>query len=211
VEVIVARNIAWAALEAKQADLLLQVEKDPSQRFLLLSEPQPTFTHGLSSSRTELLWENPEQKGVSLHPVSRGGKWTYHGPGQLVAFPIMDLSQNGFGKRQARPFLERVSRIARDFIASYGIETELRPQPYGLYYQAAKVASFGFSLQKGVSSHGFAIYLTKQTPYFEGIVPCGAQSAQVTSLEEAGVHLEWESAAARLGEFVESGFQEAKN
>jgi lipoyl(octanoyl) transferase len=194
-----------------QHSLVGKVENDPRTSFLLLSEPNPTFTRGVSSKQEDLLWEFPDTRGVAVESVHRGGQWTYHGPGQLVAFPILFLPRFGFPKRGVRAFIEKVMDLTHLFLDDFKVSATEKSEPFGLYVQEKKIASVGFSVRGGVTSHGIALYLKPQGPFFEGIVACGTKEARTTSLEEHGVLGTWQEIAKRFAGRFESGFQETEN
>ena len=205
------RGIAWTDLEALQAQLVEQVTLDPRQSFLLVSEPQPTFTYGRSSDPGELLWEQPADRGVAVHAVERGGRWTYHGPGQVVIYPIAFLPQLGYPKRAARRLLSDLAASVCFYLETLGLAAEVRPDPLGVYLPQGKIASFGLSLRNGISSHGLALYVQPQREFFQGIVPCGMPDPRYTSLAEAGVQIAWETVADGLSGYIKRGFQASKN
>jgi lipoate-protein ligase B len=210
VEKLTRRAIAWNDLEALQAELVARVTKDPREAFLLVSEPESTFTHGRSSQAGDLLC-NPAERGVAVAAVERGGQWTYHGPGQVVVYPIAYLPTLGYPKRAARRFLGDLAESVRGYLGTLELKSEVRPTPYGVYLPQGKIASFGVSLRNGISSHGVAFYLRPQRAFFSGIVPCGRSDSQITSLAEAGVNIEWETAAEGLSGYIKRGFQASKN
>ncbi len=210
-ETLTRRGIPWTELEALQAELVGRVTRDPREAFLLVSEPTPTFTYGLSGTSAELLWADAEKRGVKVHPVARGGRWTYHGPGQIVIYPIGFLPKLGYPKRAVRKFLGDLASSVRLFLAGYGLKGDIRETPFGVFVGDEKIASFGLSLRNGVSSHGLAFYAKPQTGYFDGIIPCGMDRPRITSLEEAGVSLPWERVAGELTDYIKRGFQASKN
>ncbi len=210
-ELITRRAIPWAELEALQEQLVEKVRQNPQCQFLLLSEPTPTFTHGTSSSIQDLLWTDAAQREIAVHRVDRGGKWTYHGPGQILVYPIVSLASLGFGQRAVRRFVAQFANCIQTYLKSKGVQADIQEDPYGLFVKGAKIASFGLNFRKGISSHGAALYLTPQSPCFAGIVPCGVTNAKFTSLLEAGSDTAWESVASELGDHVKRGFQAPKN
>src|SRR3989338_4580464 len=109
-EVRIERNIDWDALEKIQTSLVQQVQKSPTTGFLLLSEPTPTYTCGRSGTPEELLLAGD----TAVRKVSRGGKWTYHGPGQLLLYPVAALTSLGYHTKSARVFAEDLRKsVAR--------------------------------------------------------------------------------------------------
>lgn len=204
------RGISWPDLEALQAELQKRVAQDPREQYLLFSEPAPTFTHGPSGRPEDLLWQNPLEKGIQVFAVSRGGKWTYHGPGQVLIYPIVSLPSLGYPRRGVRKFVGDLAAGLQAFLSAHQLESEVRDTPFGLYLPKGKVASFGLAFRNGISSHGVAMYLESQQAAFQGIVPCGVP-CPITSLAESGVQLDWNSASVEMGDFVKRSFQAKKN
>jgi lipoyl(octanoyl) transferase len=208
------RDIPWSELENRQTARIESVRRDPNRGFLLFSEPQPTFTAGLSAAAADLLWTEPtrERERTEVHAVSRAGKWTFHGPGQLLLYPIVFLPSLGLNKRAAGAFLENLRGSVVHLLRGYGIDAQAPPHssltPFGVYARGRKLASFGISLRGGICAHGLALYLSEQHRYFAGIHPCGVPAAPVTSVQEQGVDLGWDRASRELAELVKKGFQE---
>jgi lipoate-protein ligase B len=206
---LIRRRTSWLNLEAEQKRRVAVVQANPSERFLLVSEPRPTFTYGRSATPADLLW-GPEQcktQSVDVQPVGRGGRWTYHGPGQILLYPIVQLQRLGYSRRAVHRFLVDLRQGVGNFLTSVGLSPELRDRPFGIYVGGRKLVSFGICLQRGVSSHGLALYLTTQQSFFRGIHPCGVPNEAFTSLEECGIALSWEKAAEQLEEEVKKNFK----
>jgi len=202
---LIERNLSFARLEAIQIDLVQRVQKNPDEGFLLVSEPEPTFTKGRFADDTGCLW-NAEQRakeGVTVAEVSRGGQWTYHGPGQILFYPIVALESLGFSRRAV---YELVTRL-RDGIAAPliegGIRVEKKSKPFGLYAAGKKLSSFGIAVERGICSHGVALYWSDQSRYFEGICPCGVPGQQAVSLQELGWSKSWEDTARQVAHSIE--------
>ncbi len=209
-ELLVHRGIAWPELEALQKKLVDQVTLSRDRAFLLVSEPLPTYTYGKSARAEDLLWTDVEARGIQLQAVERGGKWTYHGPGQILVFPILSLAEWGYPRKGVRRLLTEMAESVRGYLESRGIWAELRWDPFGLYVGGAKIASFGVNVQNGVSSHGLAVYLETQNSPFAGIVPCGAAETRFGCVRDHHPGIEWHSAAIELSGYIKRGFQESK-
>jgi lipoyl(octanoyl) transferase len=207
------RDIAWPDLERLQTECLASVRSDPHQVYLLCSEPKPTFTSGVSARVEDVLWSPEEQKrrGVALHATARGGQWTYHGPGQIVLFPILNLDGFGYDRRAIHRFMGDLRIWLADYLKSLNVVTDLRDRPFGLYADQKKLVSFGMAIQRGISSQGLALYHSEQSKFFQGIHPCGVSSGLVTSLSELGVALSWETVAFQMIETVKKGLKTRKN
>lgn len=211
---LTARDLPWDELEARQQACIAAVRENPRRAFLLLSEPRPTFTGGRSAGEAGLVWDGArrQNEGVDRQTVDRGGQWTYHGPGQLLLYPIVSLPALGWRKRDVVPFLDTVRGGAVRFLNALGVKAETPPnskeQPYGIYVEGRKLASFGISLHGGICAHGLALYVKPQSHFFAGIVPCGVPSQPIVSLAELGVDIDWPNAAAALADAVKNSFQE---
>lgn len=148
IESFIYRKIPWDELERIQFDLI-QKAAGSDHRFLLLSEPLPTFTHGRSAEKEDLLWDSHElaSRGMTLAPVSRGGKWTYHGPGQILVYPIGSLKAWGFSSKNAKAFVETFRNCLAAALVDWGVQAESKEEPYGLFAGNKKITSFGMSFE----------------------------------------------------------------
>ena len=139
---------------------------------LILTEHRPAITFG-RGYRGEL----PEP-GIPVFSIERGGEGTYHGPGQLVAYPIISLAENGIGIRRLVSGLLGAGVIA---LAAAGLHAEARFQPVGIWIGDRKIASLGIAVKRWVSFHGLAINLNNEMEGFGLINPCGMSAATMTS------------------------------
>ncbi|MFM8269744.1 MAG: lipoyl(octanoyl) transferase LipB [Pseudomonadota bacterium] len=209
VKTVIHQQIKWQALEELQRELIQQVKKDPSLFFLLISEPSSTFTFGRNASRTDLIWSESQLKKnqVEVAAVSRGGKWTYHGPGQILIYPIVHLSSLGFSSKEARRFVETLRHSVKNCLESWHLPVQSEEEPFGLFIKEKKLVSFGLSFEGGISSHGLSVCFSSQQFFFNGIHPCGHSETQFTSLLEYLPHLKWCDAAEALVESIKKGFK----
>jgi lipoate-protein ligase B len=148
---------------------------------LLLLEHPPTITVGKAGSIENILVsrETLEQLGISLYFVDRGGDVTYHGPGQLVGYPILDLSSRGGDlKRYVRDLEEVLIRTLEDFSIKAGRD----PQHAGVWIDQKKIASIGLSIRDWVSMHGFALNVSPNLEHFTLINGCGLKNRKATSV-----------------------------
>jgi lipoyl(octanoyl) transferase len=139
-----------------------------------------------------------ERTGIALHETNRGGDVTYHGPGQLVGYPILDLTQY---KRDVRWYVQMLERVIIATLAEYGVSGEHIEGLTGVWTEAgdrkAKIAAIGVHISRWVTSHGFALNVDTDLAYFQYIVPCGL-TKPVTSLRAVGVNASRQDVAARL-------------
>jgi lipoyl(octanoyl) transferase len=148
---------------------------------LLLLEHPPTFTAGRRTHPSHLLLAEAEieRRGAEVHHVDRGGSVTFHGPGQLVGYPIVDLGPAGDVIRYLRRLEEVVIRAAEDL--GVGLERSGRGDT-GIWAGDRKVGAIGVRVSRGVTLHGFALNCTTDLSWFDAIVPCGLADRGVTSL-----------------------------
>jgi len=165
-----------------QAELVNAVRHGTAPDTLLLLEHPHVFTMGKAASPDHLLWDADERarRDVDVIWSDRGGEATYHGPGQLVGYPILDLAHFDITIPQ---YLEMLGRSLIDYLSELGVASE--PGGHGLtgvWSNGEKVAAIGIKLNRSVVSHGFALNLTTDLSYFDGIIPCGHADKRPTSV-----------------------------
>jgi lipoate-protein ligase B len=161
---------------------------------LLLVEHPPVITLGRSAKDAHML-ASPEylaQRGVQRFEVERGGDVTFHGPGQLVGYPIIDLKQH---RRDLHWYLRQVEQFLIDALGAFGLRGDRRPPYTGVWVDDRKIASIGVHAREWVTWHGFALNVATDLRYFDLIVPCGIQAVRMTSVN-AEIPAEHHSLAA---------------
>ncbi|MEO8323989.1 MAG: lipoyl(octanoyl) transferase LipB [Actinomycetota bacterium] len=169
---------AWAL----QRELFLALLDDERGDTLMLLEHPPTYTLGRRALEEDLVYDEAERarRGISLYNVDRGGRATYHGPGQLVGYPILALGDRYDVLTYLRKLEEVVIRVA----ANLGVEAERDPENTGVWVGKNKIGAIGVKITRGITMHGFALNVVTDLSMFEGIVPCGIQDRWVTSIEQ---------------------------
>jgi lipoate-protein ligase B len=159
---------------ARQQDLIPDL--------LLLLEHPPTYTNGRGSSGRDHLLASQEalkQEGASIYEVDRGGDVTFHGPGQLIGYPIIDLKA---WQKDAHLYVWQLEEVLICALADLGISAH-RNRPYvGVWAGDAKIAAIGIKLSHWVTCHGFALNIDPDLTYFRHIVPCGIPNCAITSV-----------------------------
>lgn len=147
---------------------------------ILLQHP-PTITIGRKGSLKEILVDMKElkQKGVFFYEIGRGGKVTYHGPGQLVGYPILDLRSYG---RDLHLYLRGLEEVIIKTLDEFGIKAHRKEGLTGVWIKNKKVASIGIQVKSWISMHGFALNVNCDLTYFNLIQPCGMESEVMTSI-----------------------------
>jgi lipoyl(octanoyl) transferase len=171
------------ALALQRAVARARISGAFSEDLLLLVEHPPVVTLGRSSKDRHLL-ASPAllaSRGVELHEVERGGDVTFHGPGQVVGYPIIDLKRH---KQDLHWYLRQVEEALIRAIAPLGIVGERSAGFTGVWTQGRKLASIGVHARDWVTWHGFALNVTTDLSWFELIVPCGIAEVQMTSVAQ---------------------------
>ena len=150
---------------------------------LLLLEHPPVITLGRSSRAENVL--APDAEGIAVFEIERGGDVTYHGPGQLVGYPILDLTHH---RQDLHWYLRTLEQALIDALAQLGIPAERNPGYTGVWTSAGKrkIASIGVHVKQWVTWHGFALNVTTDLSGFDRIVPCGISGVEMTSIEREG-------------------------
>lgn len=170
--------------------------KNSTTNYLLFVEHPPVYTLGKTGHEENVLLDDEEmrERGILFVRTNRGGDITFHGPEQIVGYPILDLEKFGtdIGK-----YLRNLEEIIIKTLEDYGIKGERSSGETGVWLDAGvagrerKIAAFGVRCSRWITMHGFAFNVNTDLQYFEGIVPCGIKNKQVTSLSrELGHHVD---------------------
>lgn len=203
----------------RQKEIVKAIDEGQQQGHLLLLQHPPTYTIG-SSRHPEHLLLSPEQlkeRGISLFEIDRGGDITYHGPGQLVGYPLLWLDGNkGI---DLHGYLREIEQVIINYLAQYGISGTRKSGYTGVWVGDAKIAAIGVKFNKCrrrkgfITSHGFAFNIKSgiQEDGFRGIIPCGIQEYGVTSLEDmTGLPFSVEQVAREILPYFHEVFQITK-
>lgn len=181
---------AWKRQSVYHKGLIDQKRSGHSEGFnntLVICEHAPVYTLGKSGSPEHLIWteEQRASRGVTYFKINRGGDITYHGPGQLVVYPIFDLDQFF---RDVHLYVRKLEEVIIRLLASYDIEAVRIADYTGVWIKGQpdrKVCAIGVHLSRWVSMHGLALNVSTDLSYFAGIVPCGIneENKVVTSME----------------------------
>ena len=172
---LVAYEPTWRAMQAFNA---ARTPDTPDQLWMV--EHPPVFTLGLAGRA-----EHVRAPGdIPVVRTDRGGQVTYHGPGQVVAYPLLDLRRAGYGVKE---LVRRLEQAAIDLLADYGIEGERRAGMPGVYVRGAKIAAVGLRVARGCTYHGIALNAETDLEPFSRIDPCGYPGLASTRLADLGV------------------------
>lgn len=149
--------------------------------FFLLEHPH-TYTLGKVAEKENLISSESQLKelGVSVYEIDRGGDITYHGPGQIVGYPIIKLSD---WKEDTHQYLRGLEEVIIRTCAEYGLTAGRNPKYTGVWIGERKIAAIGIKVSRWITMHGFAFNINTDLSYFGGIIPCGIKDKDVTSLQ----------------------------
>ena len=165
----------WRSMQQFTATRTAQIPDE-----IWFTEHPPVFTLGLNASRDHLLTPGD----IPVMQVDRGGQVTYHGPGQLMIYPLIDLQRAGLGVRDLVTALEQT---VVDLVAEFDIEAASRKDAPGVYVEERKIASVGLRVRRGASYHGMALNVDVDLEPFSRINPCGFSDLEVTDLTALGI------------------------
>lgn len=189
-----------------QKSLIQEIGREERSETLLLLEHSPTYTLGADRHPEHLLYEKEEleRRGIAVYDIDRGGDITYHGPGQLVGYPLLYLDAVGL---DLHAYLRKLEEVIIRLLADYGIAGSRKSEYTGVWIGDSKIAAIGVKFNKArtrrgfVTSHGFAFNVKRNVEGdgFQGIIPCGISEYGVTSLETlTGLTLEVEDIGTQI-------------
>ncbi|HEY6816159.1 MAG TPA: lipoyl(octanoyl) transferase LipB [Croceibacterium sp.] len=196
-------QVPYRSALAEQETRNAAIAQGRARELVWLLEHPPVYTAGTSAAAAELL--DPRFEVVE---TGRGGRYTYHGPGQRVGYVLLDLGRRG---RDVRRFVHALEGWVIATLAGFGVEAWAVPERIGIWTRdvdgtEAKIGAIGVRVRKWVTMHGFAVNLDPDLTHFSGIVPCGVAEFGVTSLARLGLAVgaeEWDGALrAAAGDFL---------
>jgi len=193
-------RVDYAEALRLQRERVAQRKADAIPDTLLLLEHPHVYTLGRNAKREHLLISNRQlaQLGAQLFETDRGGDITYHGPGQLVGYPIFDLAKH---RRDIAWFMRSLEEVFIGVASDFGIQAARLAGTPGVWVGNDKLVAMGVHVSRWVTSHGFAFNVSTDLRYFDWIVPCGLRGKGVTSLEKLlGRPVEMEAAVDRVVE-----------
>ncbi len=182
-----------------QKKIVSEVSSGRSENTLIITEHLPVITIGRKGLRRNILVSDEflAKKGIKVVSIDRGGDVTYHGPGQIVAYPVFRLENES---RDIYRFLEYLERVGIDFLKKYGIFPRIKESFRGLWFDDKKLASIGIGVKKWTTYHGISINIKKDIAPFSYIRPCGIEGVRMVSVEEInGYEVDVDGAKCELG------------
>jgi lipoyl(octanoyl) transferase len=186
----------WRAMQRFTAERTA----DTVDEIWLVQHP-PTYTQGQAGKPEHLL----NSTDIPVVKIDRGGQITYHGPGQIVAYLLLDLHR---WKINVRDLVRLMEQAVIKVLAEYGVKAEGREDAPGVYVGDAKIAALGLKIKKGCSYHGLSFNVDMDLSPFDNINPCGYEGLRVTQCIELGIIVPWEELQAQLTQNLVHGLQQ---
>ena len=198
-------RITYTEALSLQKDLVQKRKQSQIPDQLLIVEHPHVITLGRNGRLNNLLASEEvlQRAGIEFHPTDRGGDITYHGPGQVVGYPIFDLRE---WKRDVVAYVRTLEQVILESLAEFGVAAGRVPGCTGVWVEGKKVAAIGVHISRWVTSHGFALNHTTDLTYFQYIVPCGL-TQPVTSMLELGCNASRDQVVASLARNFSKYFQ----
>ena len=159
-----------------QESLRNQVLKNNSNNFLIIVEHNHVYTLGKNANSSNVL-----NRICEIIPTQRGGDVTYHGPGQLVAYPIINLKKRKIG---VKSYVAMIEKLISNILFDYGLKPHVPIKETGVWIDDRKIASIGIHVSRGVTMHGLAINVNTDLSYFDNIISCGIEGVKMTSMDK---------------------------
>ncbi len=187
-----------------QEERVEELQKGVVSDALFFVEHPHVLTLGRGANRANILWDEQmcRERNLSIFETGRGGDVTYHGPGQLVGYPIINLAPD---RCDLHRYVRDLEEVLIRTVSDYGISAARNPGKTGVWVGPEKIASIGVRVARWVTSHGFALNVSTDLSYFSSIHPCGIEACSMTSLEEQQARF---SSLKEVSECLTSHFRE---
>lgn len=183
IEIIDWGRTRYAAAFERQKEQVDARKADQADDSLIFTEHDPVYTMGLRKGADQhLVWPESEltKHGIEVFQSNRGGDITYHGPGQIVAYPIISLRE----KRDLHAYLREIEEVVIRTLHQFGLVADRREGKTGIWLETRKICAIGVAVKSWITYHGFALNVSPDLSHFSGIVPCGITDGTVTSMKQ---------------------------
>lgn len=189
VEVMDTGRVSYMTSYNMQLEYHKELRDDPEiPGRIIITEPNPTITKGIRGEESEIFIPQEERKrrGIEVVDIRRGGRVTFHGPGQLVIYPLLNL--NHF-KKSIKWYIESLERVVIDTLREIGVEAHKKEGIVGIFTERGKICAIGIEVKRWRTLHGIAINHEVDLDYFKSINPCGIGELGVSSITNEGVSI----------------------
>ena len=174
---------AYMASVSEQESIVADILAKKSPNTLILTEHPPTYTLGTSAQESDVLLREINGESIAVYHTGRGGEVTYHGPGQLVCYALIDIQH----EKDLHLHVQRLESLIINTLQDFGIQGIRDSRGIGVWVDGLKIAAVGVRCRKWVTFHGVSLNISPNLQHFSGIVPCGMRDAPVKSMHPLGV------------------------
>jgi len=167
----------------EQEHIVADILARKSENTLILTEHPPTYTLGTSAQESDVLKREIKGESIAVYHTGRGGEVTYHGPGQLICYALIDIQRN----KDLHQHVQRLEALIINTLQDFDIQGTRDSRGIGVWVNGLKIAAVGVRCRKWVTFHGVSLNISPNLKHFSGIVPCGMRDAPVTSMHQLGV------------------------
>jgi len=186
----------------EQENIVANILQDKAQNTLILTEHPPIYTLGTSAQESDVLTHHIDGEDILVYPTGRGGEVTYHGPGQLVCYVIVNIEH----EKDLHQHVWRLEEMVIHTLAAFDIHGSRDKRGIGVWVNGLKIAAVGVRCRKWVTFHGVALNISPNLKHFSGIVPCGMQDAPVTSMHKLGIKASRQDVEAYMIDYAKQNF-----
>jgi len=169
---------------AEQESIVAEILASKADDTFILTEHPPTYTLGTSAQEGDVLSQNIHGESIAVYSTGRGGEVTYHGPGQLVCYALLNIQAS----KDLHQHVHQLEQLIINTLHDFNIDSERDERGIGVWVEGLKIAAVGVRCRRWVTFHGVALNINPNLQHFKGIVPCGMRDAPVTSMHQLGVH-----------------------
>ena len=178
----------------EQEGIVADILQHKAPNTMILTEHPPTYTLGTSAHQSDVLQREIDGESIAVYHTGRGGEVTYHGPGQLVCYVLMNIEHH----KDLHAHVYNLEQLIINTLNDFGIQGERDARGIGVWVDGLKIAAVGVRCRKWVTFHGVSLNIEPNLRHFSGIVPCGMRDAPVTSMQKLGFHATREAVEKRI-------------
>jgi len=191
----------------EQESIVANILNGNAPNTLILTEHPPIYTLGTSAQESDVLTREVNGESIAVYPTGRGGEVTYHGPGQLICYALVDIQH----EKDLHLHVQRLESLIINTLQDFDIQGARDSRGIGVWVNGLKIAAVGVRCRKWITFHGVSLNISPNLQHFSGIVPCGMRDAPVTSMHQLGIKATRQEVEERIIHHAKTLFDESIN
>lgn len=191
----------------EQESIVANILNGNAPNTLILTEHPPIYTLGTSAQESDVLTREVNGESIAVYPTGRGGEVTYHGPGQLICYALVDIQH----EKDLHLHVQRLESLIINTLQDFDIQGTRDSRGIGVWVNGLKIAAVGVRCRKWITFHGVSLNISPNLQHFSGIVPCGMRDAPVTSMHQLGIKATRQEVEERIIHHAKTLFDESIN